>query len=150
MATGETIGRPMEILMIEDSLSDARLAIEALQRGKLVHRMTLMRDGEEALEFIRREGIYTKAPRPDLVLLDLGLPKLDGRTLLQEIKQDENLRSIPVVIMTVFQDDDQLLRSQLSEVDGYLHKPVDFEAFVQLVHQLRQHWLADVILPDQT
>src|SRR5580704_10029278 len=100
MMMQETIGRPMEILLVEDNLSDARLAIESLREGQIKHRLTLICDGEEALEFLHREGRFARAPRPDLILLDLQLPKKGGREVLEDIKLDEALRSIPVVVLT--------------------------------------------------
>ncbi|MCP4189827.1 MAG: response regulator [Planctomycetaceae bacterium] len=143
----DTVGRPMEILLVEDSLTDAKLAIEALRRGNIKHRLTLVRDGEEALEFLQREARFTHAPQPDLVLLDLHLPKRDGRDVLTSIRSELNLKQIPVVILTASKAHEDLVRSELLQVDAYMVKPVDLEKFVELVRQLRHFWHADVILP---
>src|SRR5258708_4439024 len=99
----DIVGRPMEILMVEDNLGDARLTIEALRGGRVKHGMTLVWEGEEAMQFLRREGSFARVPRPDLMLLDLDLPKKDGRELLAEIRADAELKSIPVVILTASQ-----------------------------------------------
>ena len=141
------IGRPMEILMVEDSLSDARLAAQALDHGGIVHRFTLVRDGEEALYFLFNMGIFAKAPRPDIVLLDLALPKIDGRQVLNEIKSDHNLNTVPVVVMTSSQHDEDIVRSQLRDADCFMTKPVDLEKFLSVVKALKAYWPEDVILP---
>lgn len=143
----ETVGRPMEILLVEDSLADARLTIEALKHGQLKHRLTLVRDGLEAMAFLRQEGPFAKAPRPDLILLDLQLPKLDGREVLTRIKSDEELKKIPLVILTASKAHEDILRSENLFVDSYMTKPVDLDKFLAVVKQLKKFWLADVILP---
>lgn len=145
----DTVGRPMEVLLVEDSLADARLTIEALKEGDVKHRLTLIRDGREAREFLHREGKFALAPRPDLILLDLHLPGLDGRDLLAEIKRDFELKNIAVVILTASQDHEDRLRSQMLQVDSYLTKPVDMEKFLEVVRKLRRYWHADVILPNE-
>jgi CheY-like chemotaxis protein len=137
----------MEILLVEDSLVFARITIEALKRGEVRHRLTLVVDGEEALDFLHRRQRFARAPRPDLVLLDLGLPKKDGREVLAEIKADENLREIPVVVVTSSDDESDMERSRLLGVDGYMTKPVDLEQFLALVRQLRHAWHSDIALP---
>jgi two-component system, chemotaxis family, response regulator Rcp1 len=143
----QTIGRPMEILLVEDGLVDARVTIGALKRGQIQHRLTLIRDGAEAMEFLRQEGKFLRAPRPDLILLDLGLPKLDGRQVLQEIKADDSLSSIPVVIMTSSDDEEDRVQSELLGVDSFITKPVDLEKFLSVVRQLKRYLHADLILP---
>lgn len=143
----DTVGRPMEILLVEDNLSDARLTIEGLREGKVKHRLTLVCDGVEALQFLRREDKFARAPRPDLMLLDLELPKIDGREVLAEVRQDPELQSIPVVILTASQAHEDILRSEMLQVDSYITKPVDMPKFVAVIHQLKRFWLADVILP---
>ncbi len=143
----ETVGRPMEILLIEDSLTDARLAIEALRDGSIKHRLTLVRDGQEAWEFLEKRGVFARAPRPDLILLDLQLPKRSGRELLSDIRQHEPLQSIPVVILTASAAHADMVRDEGLQVEGYLTKPIDVSSFVSLVRQLRHLWHADVILP---
>jgi len=147
MMMQETIGRPMEILLIEDNLSDARLAIESLRDGQIKHRLTLICDGEEAVEFLTREGRFIRAPRPDLILLDLELPKKGGRELLEEIKHDEQLGSIPVVVLTASRIHEEILRSEHLQVESYITKPVALEKFLKVVRELRQYWLADMIVP---
>jgi two-component system, chemotaxis family, response regulator Rcp1 len=145
--SSDAVGRPMEILLVEDNLADARLAIEALKDGRIKHRMTLVRDGIEAMKFLQQEGIFSRAPRPDLILLDLELPKKDGRQVLVEVKQDYDLKNIPVVILTASKAHEDLLRSQLLHVEGYMTKPVDLGKFLDLVRQLKRFWLSDVVLP---
>ena len=144
----ELVGRPMEILLIEDNFTDAALTIRALERGNVRHRLTLVRDGAEALEFLRRQGRFARAPRPDLILLDLNLPRIDGRELLSDIKADDHLSSIPVVIMTGSEDYEDELRSQRLNVEGYITKPVDMPKFLGLVKELKEYWMSDVILPN--
>ncbi len=142
-----TIGRPMEILLVEDSLSAARLTIGALKRGNILHRLTWLSDGEEALEFLHRRSKYAVAPHPDLILLDLGLPKKDGREVLTEIKQDERLKSIPVVILTASTDQDDINATEKLEVESYLTKPVDLPKFLKIVKDLSRFWRDDMIVP---
>jgi chemotaxis family two-component system response regulator Rcp1 len=145
--TQELVGRPMEILLVEDNLADAGLTIEALRRGKIRHRMTVVRDGEEALEFLHCVGRFARAPRPDLILLDLNLPKIDGRELLAQLHGEEQLREIPVVILTSSVHDEQLLRNEYLQVESYLIKPVDVQRFLAVVEELKRFWHADMILP---
>jgi CheY-like chemotaxis protein len=144
----ELVGRPMEILLIEDNFTDAALTIRALERVQVRHRLTLVRDGAEALEFLRRQGRFARAPRPDLILLDLNLPRIDGRELLSDLKSDDDLSSIPVVIMTGSEDYEDELRSQRLNVEGYVTKPVDMPKFLSIVKELKDYWLSDVILPN--
>jgi CheY-like chemotaxis protein len=146
----ETVGRAMEILLVEDNLADARLTIEALREGDFKHRVTLVRDGIEAREFLRRQGKFAQVPRPDLVLLDLYLPGIDGRQLLAEIRADTNLCSIAVVVLTASKSHEDYLQSQSLAVDSYMTKPVDTEQFLDTVRKLKRFWHADVILPAQT
>ncbi len=143
----ETVGRPMEILLVEDNLMDARIAIEALKSADIKHRLTLLRDGDEALEFLYKTGKFARAPRPDLILLDLELPKRDGREVLTELKSDFDLSSIPVVILTASKAHEDVVRSEQLEVDSYMTKPVDLKKFLGMVRELKSCWLADVILP---
>lgn len=141
------IGRPMEILLVEDSLTHAALTIEALKQGLIRHRLTLVVDGVEALAFLRREGSFGRAPQPDLVLLDLELPRKDGREVLVEMKGDSALNHIPVVILTSSDDPEDVERTQLLGVDSYITKPVDRDKFLQVVRELKNHWHADLVLP---
>ena len=147
MMNRELVGRPMEIMLVEDNFTDAALTIRALERGNVRHRLTLVRDGAEALEFLRRQSRFARAPRPDLILLDLNLPKIDGRELLATIKADHDLGSIPVVIMTGSEDYEDELRGQRLNVEGFVTKPVDMPKFLALVKELKDYWMSDVILP---
>ena len=143
----EMVGRPMEILLVEDDLLQARLAIEALKRGGIQHRMTLVRDGQEALDYLQRQGVFARVPSPDLILLDLRLPKVDGLYVLLVVKGDEELGRIPVVIMTSSQEEEDRLRCQMLNVEAFMTKPVRLAEFLSLVKELRRFWQEDVILP---
>ena len=147
MSNPSTVGRPMEILLVEDGLVDARLAIGALEHGGFRHRLTLVRDGEEALEFIFQRGKFAQVPRPDLILLDLMLPRKSGLEVLSEVKSYEGLKDIPVVVMTASAAEEDKLQCDALKVDGYIVKPVNMEKFLDLVRTLKKYWLDDVILP---
>lgn len=142
-----TIGRPMEILLVEDDLEDAGLTIEALRSGEVPCRISLVRDGEEALEFLFRQGKFRRAPQPDLILLDLQLPKIDGREVLQKVKADEKLQRIPVVVLTSSHTHREILQSENLHVESYLIKPFDLSQFNSVVKSLRKYMLSDVLLP---
>jgi CheY-like chemotaxis protein len=137
----------MEILLIEDSHADARLTMEALKEGQVKHRLTIVCDGEEAMLFLHQEKWFARAPRPDLILLDLNLPLKDGREVLQEVKADYDLAQIPVIVLTASKDHEDELRSQMLNVEGYMQKPVNFRDFIDHVRELKAYWHADVILP---
>ena len=141
------IGRPMEILLVEDSLVSARLTMGALRRGDVQHRLTWLGNGVEALEFLFQRGKFVHAPRPDLVLLDLELPRKDGREVLAEIRSDEDLRTIPVVVLTSSTSAEDIRRSEQLQVEAYMTKPVDLGKFLQLVRDLSRFWHTDMILP---
>jgi two-component system, chemotaxis family, response regulator Rcp1 len=143
----ETVGRPMEILMVEDDLEDAGLTIEALRNGEVPCRISLVRDGEEAMEFLCREGKYRRAPQPDLILLDLNLPKKNGREVLAEVKADERLARVPVVVLTSSRTHQEILQAEGLHVESYLTKPVDLPQFDSVVKSLRKYMLSDVLLP---
>jgi len=145
--SGDTIGRPMEVLLVEDSLTAARLTIGALKKAPVPHRLTWLRDGQDACEFVYRRGRFARAPRPDLILLDLTLPRKDGRTFLAEIKADEDLKSIPVVVLTSSTDEEDIEQMQHLQVESYLTKPVDIDKFLKLIRDLARYWRADMILP---
>lgn len=147
MTASEAVGRPMEILLVEDSLVSARIAMGALRNGNVQHRMTWLSDGIDALDFIRQRGRFSRAPRPDLILLDLGLPRKDGREILAEIKADDALSTIPVVVLTASTDYDDYLASEQLHVEGYMTKPVDLEKFMHLIKELKEFWHAGVIIP---
>jgi CheY-like chemotaxis protein len=143
----ETVGRPMEILLVEDDLEDAGLTIEALRQGEVPCRISLVRDGDEALEFLFRQDKFRRAPQPDLILLDLNLPKKSGREILAEIKADQRLARVPVVVLTSSRTHQQILQSENLHVESYLTKPVDRAQFDGVVKSLRKYMLSDVILP---
>ena len=147
MQSREIIGRPMEILLIEDSLVSARLTIGSLKNSGIEHRMTWLANGDEAIEFLHRQGKYTRAPQPDLVLLDLMLPGKPGKEILRHMRADAELQSVPVVIMTGSTSDSVIALNLLPQVQGFLTKPIDQEAFVRLMEQLKDYWKADMILP---
>lgn len=142
-----TVGRPMEILLVEDSLTAARVTMGGLKSGKVQHRLTWVTDGAEALEFLHQTGKFSRAPRPDLILLDLGLPKKDGREVLREIKEHPTLSEIPVVILTASTDQEDRLNSEQLQVEAYMTKPVNLEKFLELVAKLSRFWREDMILP---
>jgi chemotaxis family two-component system response regulator Rcp1 len=145
--SSEAIGRPMEILLVEDDLEDAGATIEALRGGDVPCRVSLVRDGEEAMEFVHRKDKYARAPRPDLILLDLRLPKLSGREVLAEVRADEQLKPIPVVVLTSSRTHREILKSENLHVEDYMIKPVDFSQFLGVVKSLRKYMLSDVIVP---
>jgi two-component system, chemotaxis family, response regulator Rcp1 len=142
-----TVGRPMEILMVEDDLEDAGMTIEALRSGEVPCRISLVCDGDEALEFLFQRGKFRRAPRPDLILLDLQLPKIDGREVLTKVRADENLQRIPVVVLTSSLTHLKILQSENLRVESYLNKPIDLPEFSRVVKSLRKFILADVLLP---
>lgn len=143
----EAVGRPMEILLVEDSLVSARITMGALKNGNVQHRLTWLSDGIEALEFIHQRGLYSRAPRPDLILLDLELPGKDGREILTEVKADDELKKIPIVVLTGSTSYEDFQQSEQLSVEGYMTKPVDLEKFLFLVKELKEYWHAGVIVP---
>ena len=145
--TRETVGRPMEILLIEDDLDDAGATFDALRQGDVPCRISLVRDGEEAMEFLMRQGKYRRAPQPDLILLDLNLPKKSGREVLAEVRADERLARVPVVVLTSSRTHQEILRAENLRVESYLTKPVDRPEFDAVVKSLRKYMLSDVVLP---
>jgi two-component system, chemotaxis family, response regulator Rcp1 len=138
---------PIEILLVEDSPADVRLTMEALKEEKLHINLHVVNDGVEAMAFLRREGAYAKAVRPDLVLLDLNLPRKDGREVLMEIKNDENLRIIPVVILTVSKAEEDVLKSYKLHANCFITKPLDLNQFSRVVKTIQDFWLTIVKLP---
>lgn len=137
----------MEILLIEDSLPAARLTMGALKRGGIEHRLTWISDGDEASQFLHQQDRYARAPRPDLVLLDLMLPGRDGRVLLAEMRAAPELAEIPVIIMTGTASEEQALGEEHLDAQGFLTKPLDLEKFLTLVERLKDYWKTDMILP---
>lgn len=146
MSTGNA-GTAVEILLIEDNPGDARLTQEVLREGKMRNRMRVAEDGEVAMAMLRREGEYSQAPRPDLILLDLNLPKKDGREVLAEIKADPSLHRIPVVILTTSRAEDDVLKSYDLNANCYITKPVDLDQFIRVVRMIENFWLTVVVLP---
>jgi len=146
MAAGP-IGRPVEILLVEDNPGDVRLTEEALKEGKLMNRLSVVGDGVEALAFLRRKGKYANASRPDLILLDLNLPKKDGREVLAEIKADDDLKRIPVVILTISKAEEDILKTYNLHCNCYITKPVDLSQFLTVVKAVEDFWLTIVKLP---
>jgi chemotaxis family two-component system response regulator Rcp1 len=138
---------PVEILLVEDNPGDHRLTKEALHEGKVYNNLHWVKDGVEALEFLRQQGKHANAPRPDIILLDLNLPKKDGREVLSEIKGDDDLRAIPVVILTTSQAEEDVLRSYDLHANCYVTKPVDLEKFIVVVQSIDRFWLTVVTLP---
>jgi len=142
----DAIGRPMEILLIEDSLMAARLSMGALAKSGIEHRLSWMNDGQEARDFLTQSGKYARAPCPDLILLDLHLPEVDGLTLLREIRKCDRLKEIPVLIMTGTAGDEDVAEFEKMDVQGFLVKPIDLEKFLALVETLKDYWKKDMIV----
>jgi two-component system, chemotaxis family, response regulator Rcp1 len=143
----ETEVRPVEILLVEDSPSDTELTVEALKEAKVRNHLTVVEDGVQAMEFLRRQGRFQDAPRPDLIMLDLNLPRKDGREVLAEIKSDEDLRAIPVVVLTTSRAEQDVLRAYQLNANCYITKPVDFEQFLEVIRSIESFWLFVVSLP---
>ena len=137
----------IEVLLVEDSVGDVRLTREAFKDAKMHINLHVAPDGADAMAFLRREGSYAHAPRPDLILLDLNLPKKDGREVLKEIKESESLRTIPVVILTTSASETDVLRSYQLYANSYITKPVDLEGFLRVVKSIDCFWLSVVKLP---
>ena len=140
-------GRPVEILLVEDSPSDTELTLEALKDFKVLNHVSVVEDGVLALRFLRREGPYAEAPRPDMIMLDLNLPRKDGREVLAVIKADDDLKTIPVVVLTTSRADQDILRAYQLNANCYINKPVDFNQFLEVVRSIESFWLFVVTLP---
>jgi CheY-like chemotaxis protein len=138
---------PIEVLLVEDDPGDVLMTQEAFEEHKVRNKLNVVPDGEEALAYLRREGKYADATRPDLILLDLNLPRIDGREVLQVIKEDQDLRRIPVVVLTTSQADDDILRSYSLHANAYVTKPVDFDSFIAVVRQIDEFFVSVVKLP---
>lgn len=142
-------GRPIEILLVEDNPGDVRLTQEAFRENKIRNKLNVVNDGEQALAFLRREGVYANVARPGLILLDLNLPRVDGREVLAQIKSDPELRHIPVVILTTSQAEEDIVKSYALHANCYITKPVDLERFMQVVKEVEHFWLSVVNLPKE-
>jgi len=142
--------KPIEILLVEDSPSDAALTKEALEVGKIGNSLNRVVDGVEAMEYLRRQGTFAKAPRPDLIMLDLNLPRKDGREVLRELKGDPSLRTIPVIVLTTSRSDKDIFQSYELNANCYITKPVDFQHFIDVVKSIENFWLSVVTLPPKT
>ncbi|MGD0124541.1 MAG: response regulator [Terriglobia bacterium] len=141
------MGRPIEILLVEDSPSDVLLTREALARFRLLNTIHVVDNGEDGIAFLHREGRYSQAPRPDLVLLDLNLPRKDGREVLREIKTDDRLRLIPVVILTSSKAEEDVVKSYDLHANCYISKPVEFDKFAEAMRYIGEFWFSVVTLP---
>ena len=141
------LGRPIEILLVEDSPSDAEFTVEALKEATVRNHLSIAEDGVPAMEFLPRQGRYANAPRPDLIMLDLNLPRKDGREVLAELKADENLKMIPVVVLTTSRAEEDILRAYQLHANCYIAKPVDFQQFLTVVRSIESFWLFVVTLP---
>ena len=137
----------IEVLLVEDDAGDVMMIREAFEENKLRNRLNVVSDGVEAMEFLRREGPYVDAPRPDLILLDLNLPRRDGREVLSDVKGDESLRSIPVVVLTTSSAEEDILRSYNLHANAFVTKPVDFDSFIEVVRQIDDFFVSVVKLP---
>ena len=139
--------KPIEILLVEDNPGDVRLTKEALKEAKVINNLTVLKDGEEALAYLRRQGPYEKAARPHLILLDLNLPRKDGREVLGQIKAEDALKRIPVVVLTTSQDEQDVLKSYNLHANCYITKPVDLDQFIRVAQSIEDFWLGIVVLP---
>lgn len=139
----------IEILLVEDNPGDQRLTLEALKENKINNNISIVEDGEAAIAFLKREHIYENAPRPDLILLDLNLPKKNGREVLEEIKADPNLKRIPVVILTTSQAEEDILKAYDLNANCYITKPVDFDNFTNIIKKTEEFWFSIVKLPKE-
>lgn len=142
-------GRLAEILLVEDNPGDVRLTLEAFKEGKLANKVSVAGDGVEALDYLYRRGKFSGAVRPDLILLDLNMPKKDGREVLEEVKNDPQLRTIPVVVLTTSAAETDILKSYDLHVNCYIQKPVDYDAFLKVLRQIEHFWFSAVILPSR-
>ena len=140
-------GSPVEILLVEDSPGDVRLTIEALKEAKVRNRLNVVGDGVDAMKYLLRESPYEHVIRPDLILLDLNLPKKSGREVLEEIKADPELKRIPVVVLTISKAEQDILKSYNLHANCYINKPVDLEQFIDVVQSIEDFWLTVVMLP---
>ena len=139
--------KAVEILLIEDNPGDVRLTVEALKESKIINNLNVVDDGIEALSYLQKEGIYKDKPRPDLIILDLNLPKKDGREVLGEIKSDDSLKQIPIVILTTSEAEEDIIKSYELHANCYITKPVNMEQFIKVVKSVGDFWFSIVMLP---
>ena len=139
--------RPVDILLVEDNPGDVRLTKEALKDAKVLNEIYVARDGVEAMEFLHRKGKFTDVPLPDIILLDLNLPKKDGREVLAEVKEDPILKHIPVVVLTTSKADEDIIRTYNLHANAFITKPVDLKRFSEIIHVLNEFWFTIVKLP---
>ena len=139
--------RPVHILLIEDNPADAELMVEAMSQSKVRNQLTIARDGEAGMEAIYTRGDYAGMPQPDIILLDLNLPRLDGREILAQVKSDDAVRHIPIVVLTSSQAEEDVLRSYKLNANSYISKPLDFDRFMEIIRRLEDFWLEVVKLP---
>ncbi len=140
-------GRPVEILLVEDNEGDIGLVEEVFQEGRINNNLSVAEDGEEAMMFLRNQGQFTEATRPDLILLDLNLPGMDGREVLKEVKEDDDLKKIPIVVLTTSKAEEDILKSYDLHANSYITKPVDFNQFMNVIKSIETFWLEVVKLP---
>jgi len=141
------VGKPIEILLVEDNEGDVGLIEEVFEEAKIKNNIHVAEDGEEAVLYLRGEGKFSGSPRPDIILLDLNLPKKDGREVLREIKEDSNLKNIPVVVLTTSNDEKDILKAYDLHANAYITKPLDFDQFIKVVDSIGNFWLEIVKLP---
>ncbi|MDX2216671.1 MAG: response regulator [Oculatellaceae cyanobacterium bins.114] len=147
--SSDTNGRPIEILLIEDNPGDVRLTREVLKDGKISNHLNVVEDGAQAIEFLCRTGRFIQAPRPDLILLDLNLPRKDGREVLAEIKLNQQWKRIPVIVLTTSQAEEDILKAYDLHANCYITKPIDLEQFIKVIRSIENFWLAIVKLPSE-
>ncbi len=141
------MGKPVEILLVEDNPGDVRLTKEALKESKIRNNLSVVMDGVEALAFLHKEGKYADAPHPDLILLDLNLPKKDGREVLTEIKEDSDLKRIPIAILTISKAEEDIMKTYNHHANCYITKPIDMDQFAKVVKSIEEFWFTIVTLP---
>jgi len=143
----QSVGTPINILLVEDNPGDVRLTQEALKETKVINNLDVVKDGVDAMAFLRREDQYADAPSPDLILLDLNMPRKDGREVLAEIKSDDSLRRIPVVVLTISEAEEDILKTYDLHANCYITKPLDLEKFGKVVKTIEDFWMTIVKLP---
>ena len=143
------VEKPVEVLLAEDNPGDVMLTKKALEQGKIANNLHVVTDGVEALQFLRQDGEYADEPRPDLVLLDLNMPRKDGQDVLEELQEDPDLRRIPVVVLTSSESEEDIAKSYELNANAYLTKPVDFDGFIEIVNRMENFWFKVVKLPGE-